>query len=245
MLCLAAVITTPLYGWSGIQRLLDAPLWTQLLWSAAVTLPIAWRRRWPHAVALLIAAVFTAGGIAFGVSLFFPNIALFVAFYSVGAWASDRHRAQLTRMVIIAAMVIWLMIAMFIYATDQDGAADGGGPFSPLVSLLLIQVLSNVTFFAGAYYLGNRAFAQAVEQYDLDQRTAELAAAREQATRQAIALDRVRIARELHDVVAHHVSVMGVQASAARVALDADPRLAREALGSVEDSARAAITELR
>jgi signal transduction histidine kinase len=244
-LCLAAVITTPLYGWSGWDRLLDAPLWVQLLWSAAVTLPIAWRRRWPNGVAVVVAAVFTAGGIAFGVSLFFPNIALFVSFYSVGAWSGNRQHAQLTRGLIFAAMIIWLIVAMFVYATTDDGSVEGAGPFSPLVSVLLIQVLTNVTFFAGAYYLGNRGWAQAVEQYYLQRQEAELAEARERATRQAVALDRIRIARELHDVVAHHVSVMGVQASAARVALDSDIEASRQALGRVEDSARTAITELR
>jgi signal transduction histidine kinase len=55
----------------------------------------------------------------------------------------------------------------------------------------------------------------------------------------------VRIARELHDVVAHHVSVMGIQASAARRAMDRDTGKARTALGAVEDSARTAVDELR
>jgi signal transduction histidine kinase len=57
--------------------------------------------------------------------------------------------------------------------------------------------------------------------------------------------ERVRIARDLHDVVAHHVSVMGVQAGAARRVLDKDPVLAREALQTVEQTARVAIGELR
>ncbi len=57
--------------------------------------------------------------------------------------------------------------------------------------------------------------------------------------------ERVRIARELHDVVAHHVSVMGIQASAARRAMDRDAGKARTALAAVEDSARTAVTELR
>jgi signal transduction histidine kinase len=56
--------------------------------------------------------------------------------------------------------------------------------------------------------------------------------------------ERVRIARELHDVVAHHVSVMGVQAAGARRVMGRDPELAAEALSSIEHSSRRAVAEL-
>jgi signal transduction histidine kinase len=75
-------------------------------------------------------------------------------------------------------------------------------------------------------------------------RTAELAEEREHSTQQALALDRVRIARELHDVVAHHVSVMGVQAGAARRVMTGDPAKASEALTVIESNARSAVDEL-
>lgn len=245
-LCVAAVVTMPLYPWAGLASPTDAPLWLELIWSAVLTLPIIWRRQQPALVALFVAAAFLAGGIAFGVSLFFHNIALFVAFYTVGAWESDRTRARWTRLVIMAAMFAWLIIAIFIYATKStNDAPTQTGPFSPFVSIALIQLLTNVTFFAGAYYLGNRSYAQAIEQDALIRRTQELAQERARSTQQAIMLERLRIARELHDVVAHHVSVMGVQAGAARIAIDRSPETSRTALDQIESSARTAIEELR
>ena len=81
---------------------------------------------------------------------------------------------------------------------------------------MLMQFLVNAAFFGGAYYFGERAYASALAREALEQRTLELEREREVTAAQAVALDRVRIARELHDVVAHHVSVMGVQAGAAR-----------------------------
>ena len=67
---------------------------------------------------------------------------------------------------------------------------------------------------------------------------------REANARQAVFAERVRIARELHDVVAHHVSMMGVQAGAARVVIDRDPGEAKNALSAIETSSRQAVAEL-
>ena len=67
---------------------------------------------------------------------------------------------------------------------------------------------------------------------------------REANARRAVFEERVRIARELHDVVAHHVSMMGVQAGAARVVIDRDRAKAKEALTAIESSSRQAVAEL-
>jgi signal transduction histidine kinase len=247
-LCVAAVITLPLYPWAGVSSPTDAPMWLELIWSAVLCVPLVWRRSHPSAVAILVSAVFIAGGIGFGVSLFFHNIALFVAFYSVGAWDPQRSRSRWVRVSITAAMILWLMVSIFIYATNPSHHADEPaqtGPFSPLVSLAMIQLLTNIVFFLGGYALGDRSFAHAVQRDELDRRNSELARERERSTAQALALERVRIARELHDVVAHHVSMMGVQAGAARLAIGRDQQAAEQALQHVEDSARTAIEELR
>ena len=74
---------------------------------------------------------------------------------------------------------------------------------------------------------------------------AELRREREENARRAVLDERVRIARELHDVVAHHVSVMGVQAGAARRVMRRQPEQAEEALASIEASSRQAVLELQ
>ncbi|MCT7264493.1 histidine kinase dimerization/phosphoacceptor domain-containing protein, partial [Salmonella enterica subsp. enterica serovar Oranienburg] len=79
----------------------------------------------------------------------------------------------------------------------------------------------------------------------LEERTAELEREREVTASQAVALERVRIAREQHDVVAPHVSLMGVQAGVARTVMASDPALATTSLTQVEGSARSALAELR
>jgi signal transduction histidine kinase len=68
---------------------------------------------------------------------------------------------------------------------------------------------------------------------------------REENARRAVFAERVRIARELHDVVAHHVSMMGVQATAARVVIDRDPGKAKTAPSAIETSSRQAVAELQ
>ncbi len=80
---------------------------------------------------------------------------------------------------------------------------------------------------------------------ELESRAARLEQAREADVRAVVAEERTRIARELHDVVAHHVSVMTVQAAAARRTLSRDPERAAEALAAIETIGRGALDEMR
>ncbi len=224
-----------------------APMWASVLWAIGITAPLAFRRRFPCAVSIVVAVMFIVGGTVLVPEVLFTNIALFLAIYTVGAWVPNRRRAALVRVLIIVAMFVWLLISMFIQATDPDAlpSLSRVGLFSPLVAFILIQILTNILYFGAAYFFGERVYQSSRERAALEQRTAELEAERARSARQAVALERVRIARELHDVVAHHVSVMGVQAGAARTVLDADPAAARDALTNVELGARSAIDELR
>ncbi len=217
-----------------------------MVYSAAVTLPLALRRRHPDIVLIVVAIAFFAAGTFHIPDLYVGQVSLFVAMYTVGAWVDDRRRATAARVFVVVAMFVWLLVTMFQAATDPS--ADGPsteGAFSPMAAYMVIQFVINVFYFGGAYYLGDRAYATALARTALEERTAELERERELTAAQAVALDRVRIARELHDVVAHHVSAMGVQAGAARMVLERDPDSARAALGGVEASSRTALEELR
>jgi signal transduction histidine kinase len=217
-----------------------------LLYAFGLTAPLALRRRHPEIVAVVVAIVFIVGVSLRIPEIYVGNIALFIAIYTVGAWVDDRRRAMYVRVAIIIAMFVWLLITTFQSATaPTEEGLSREGLFSPFVAFMLIQFLVNAAFFGGAYYMGDRAYASALERTALEDRTRELEAEREVTAAQAVALDRVRIARELHDVVAHHVSAMGVQAGAARAVMDRDPDAARTALAGVEQSARSALDELR
>ncbi|AWB87439.1 histidine kinase [Mycetocola zhujimingii] len=231
-----------------VAGLYDKPaeMWVCLIWAVLITLPLALRRRFPNTVAIVVSGAFIGGGELQVPELLMCNITLFMALYAVGAWVDNRRTALVVRAVIIAAMLGWLVIAMLRTTTDPD-ALDGFsrvGAFSPLVAYLMIQILTNLLYFGGAYYFGDRSYASAKQKALLEYRTAELERERERTEQQAVALERVRIARELHDVVAHHVSVMGVQAGAARTVLESNPAMARDALANVELGARTAIDEL-
>ncbi|MFE5670592.1 sensor histidine kinase [Agromyces sp. NPDC056523] len=250
---LAAVLTAAtaasvvLYRSTGYGSGVD--WWWAALWVAGIALPLAARRMVPELVALVVAAVFMAGGIAGVGELLFCNITLFIAMYSVGAWSRSRVRSLIVRAVIVLAMFTWLIWSLLYSSAVQDYlpelGRDADGPLSPYVAYGLINVVTNLLYFGGAWYFGDSAYRSARARAELEQRTAELAAERERLRAQAVALERMRIARELHDSVAHHVSVMGVQAGAARRVLERDPQAAASALSSIEQSARDAVDELR
>jgi signal transduction histidine kinase len=219
------------------------PVMEQLGWSLAVTLPLIWRRSRPGLVAVLVAVFFIGLQVRGVQEQQLASGAVFVAIYTLGAWGRDRRRSRRLRLTIIAAMFGWLAIA-WLLAHDEimaDGPPGASGELPPVLAALLNSVIVNVAFFGFAYALGEAARRQ----WQLEAQTAELRAAQAVAGERAVIGERVRIARELHDVVAHHVSVMGIQASACRRVMDKDPERARTALRAVEDSARTAVEELR
>ena len=246
-LFVSAVLSTALGSVAGVYGA-DATEGMQwaLLYSLGLTAPLAMRRRFPEVVVVVIAVVFFVGVTLRIPDLYVSNIAMFIAMYTVGAWVDDRRRAMWVRAGVIVAMFVWLIVTMFQTAIDpSEEGLSRAGVFSPFAAMLLLQLLVNAGFFGGAYYMGDRAYAAAMSRSALEQRTRELEREREVTAAQAVALDRVRIARELHDVVAHHVSAMGVQAGAARAVLERDPDAARRALLGIEESARSAIADLR
>ena len=236
-------VSTLLYSAIGFYDR-PAPWWISAVLIVATTVPLVIRRRHPEIVAVVVGVAFMLTQLLQVPEVLVSNIGLFIAIYSVGAWSMRRRRATIVRAAIVTAMFLWLSLALVAQSSNPEMLArlpEGAGAF---FALGLIQILINLLYFGGAWYFGDRSWHAARSRSTLEARTIELAAERERTAAQSIALERVRIARELHDVVAHHVSVMGIQAGAARRVLARDPLAATSALSSIETSARAAVDEL-
>ncbi|MGM7667738.1 sensor histidine kinase [Microbacterium sp. A93] len=242
----AGIISAALSAVSGLYGEEQAPLWQAIVYLLVLALPLAARRIWPAQVAVIVSVAYFFAATLRVPEMYAGNIAMFIGLYTVGAWMANRRAAMIVRVSIIVGMFIWLMITMYRDAIDTANEEEiVAGAMSPYLAFMMLQLLVNVLYFGGAYYFGEHAWKAAMQRQSLEQRTEDLEREREVTAAQAVALDRVRIARELHDVVAHHVSVMGVQAGAARMVLDQDPARSKQILSSVEESAREAISELR
>ncbi|HEY9424590.1 MAG TPA: sensor histidine kinase [Microterricola sp.] len=243
-LAIATTISLVLFRITGTYE--DTPGWQSTLWVIFMTLPLAFRRRWPEAVAIVASLAFTVAFVFETGEMLFSQISLFVAIYSVGAWGRSRRIATVVRAIIVSGMLAWVFWQLIFYSAVQDYLPElpREGTLSPYLAYGLINILTNLLYFGGAWFFGDAAYRSARARALLEQRTLELAAERERTQQQAVALERLRIARELHDVVAHHVSVMGVQAGAARRVLDRDPAQASAALSLIEQNARSAVEEL-
>ncbi|MBG0833020.1 sensor histidine kinase [Planomonospora sp. ID67723] len=132
------------------------------------------------------------------------------------------------------------LCALAVSFTGRLVTATARGDLGDWTAQLLVAVLTMVFWLVGRSLQLRRAYLS-----ELRDRADRTARAREADTRAARAEERSRIARELHDVVAHHVSVMTVQAAAARRVLPSNPDGAREALSAIEETGRAAMAEMR
>jgi signal transduction histidine kinase len=193
------------------------------------TLPLAARRRFPGAVLALAVASGLAVA-ALGVPVIILGPAILVAVYSVAAYG-DR----------------WVSLAGL-------AAAELGSAAVQLTEVRFENstVVSNGLIFAAAWLLGHfvgvrRAYTARLEERtaELEERTAELDQAREELARRAVAEERLRLARELHDVVAHSMSVIAVQSGVGAHVASTQPEEAAKALAAIEATSRAALEELR
>ncbi|MCO5974891.1 sensor histidine kinase [Actinoallomurus soli] len=189
--------------------------------SGVALMSLTARRRMPVGVLAFVMAVCgTLTVMGYDVSA--PAVAMLIAIYTVAA-----HRGMATSLP-VGALTLMLFIGLLIAA---------GADFWPAVS--------NTVLFVGVWWLGRSLRLRRAYLNELEARARRLERAREADARAARTEERSRIARELHDVVAHHVSVMTVQAGAARRILERDPDAVRDALSTIEQMGRTALGEMR
>jgi signal transduction histidine kinase len=198
-----------------------------------ICLILLWRRRVP--VAVLFAVLFLIGAqvVFFNPSFqtpaaeppFVSFLALLLCVYSIAAYGEERR-----------AVVAGVIAGVVILAADILRLGAGVHPenFIPIW-----------VFCATIWFIGRTIHKSQLQAARLRDLTAQLELEREERARTAVAEERNRIAREMHDVVAHSVSVMVVQSQAAQRLLEGEQRVARQALGSIETTGRQALTEMR
>jgi len=227
------------------------PWWTDSVLALALTViavgsVVGSRTRYGYAfpVAAAIAALFTTAPIALRryrplevlavtvtaetLLLIFSNdspvpVGVIVALYTVAAYCERRVSIR---------AAAWVALPITVGEIVNNGAHFG-------------RVIPELALIAIAWVIGDNLRTRRAYLSELKERAARLEREREEKADRAVVEERARIARELHDVIAHNVSVMVVQAAAGEEVFDEDPERARESLSAVASTGRAALTELR
>ncbi|MFE9607760.1 sensor histidine kinase [Streptomyces sp. NPDC006012] len=196
--------------------------------SAVMSVVMALRRRLPEPMLLLATAT---GAAQFGLDIetTVADFAMLVIVYTVAAtgaqWAS--------RFALVAGLCAASLAQIRWPAEDAS--------FAGQIAMAVFQTVP----FALAWVLGDSMRTRRAYFAQLEERASRLEKEREAQAKVAVAAERARIARELHDVVAHNVSVMVVQADGAAYVLDAAPDQAKKALETISSTGRQALAEMR
>ena len=227
----------------GNRGVATGPGWTMVryLAVAAACGALPFRRRFVApvlgVVAVAVAVLTALGGpggglISGGGSL--AVLAVPVAVYGVAAASVSPGRPTRISATRIGAAGIGAAVAVIVAgALSAVGGPDWGA------------TLLALTLTAAGWLAGENARSRRARLADVLERAAEREREQEQRARQAGAEERLRIARELHDVVAHAMSIIAVRSGVARLVIDVRPDEAREALGIIEGTSRQALAELR
>ena len=201
------------------------PVW-QLPLGLALTSTVAWRR-WAPATAVVVglaAATLVPDPSPLAQSAVFP-IVVILDYYSLGRRSGGSLRRVVAVVLVVGALPsIWL-------TPGDSGLIDAGSVW--------------LFFFIMPFLVGRTVTARAQANLELVREARQLEEDVEEQARRAIASERTRIARDLHDVVAHNVSVMAIQVVAARRVAATDPEGASSALRAVATCGREALVEMR
>ncbi|MGQ3383759.1 sensor histidine kinase [Glutamicibacter sp. TV12E] len=219
---------------------------------AALILPLMFRRRWPIPMMLVSSVAFIASGTSetytVGMQLC-AQLAYFLGLYTAVTWTRNRRALWASLTVVLLAMAVWIVVSLFtsdLYAaTGMRMVEDPAGLLPVEIAYSLYSFLMNLMYFGGAIFLGLISWSNAYSNEIVREQAQRIANQAQQLADRAVNEERLRIARELHDVIAHHIASVGVQASAARLVHDRDPDKSLELMRGIETSARSAVQETR
>ncbi|EFE75515.1 sensor histidine kinase [Streptomyces filamentosus] len=190
---------------------------------------VALRRKAPEKM-LLLAILVGVVQLVFDVRPGIGNFAMLVITYTV-ATVGERWASRLALICSLSAAAL----------SQLRWEAEPGGSWAQVVFVTVIMTVP----FVLAWVLGDSLRTRRAYFDQLEERAARLEREREAQSKVAVAAERARIARELHDVVAHNVSVMVVQADGAAYVMDAAPDQAKQALETISSTGRQALAEMR
>ena len=219
----ADVVLAAVFLGLSLGQVVIAPLTTpalSVLIAVGSTVPLAWRRVYPVAAALVMTSVWLIPTTGF---LFLGYVIAAVMFFSVGAYS------RRTWVVVAVSMVSATVgVVMTLLGPEPEPAAIGA-----------------VLVVVGPVVAGRLVARQRRQTALLEELTGRLVQERATAERAAVAEERARIARELHDVIGHEVTVIALQADAAAAALAKAPERAAAPVAAIRRSATEALAEMR
>jgi signal transduction histidine kinase len=226
----------------GIATLWAARSFEDIRWDVPAVLfvilgtaPLAWRRRYPLSVLVFALGVLTVSRLLGYQETEWTINAIILALYSAGAYGSGRARE------VVRGLGVLTIFALIIYDTVSQDIS--GLPGNELL-LQILSIVGSCIVIVVTWWFGDAVRVRRLREAQLAESVVLLERDRLENARRAVFDERVRIARELHDVVAHHISVMGVQAGAARKVLATRPDKAQEAISNIEASSREAVREM-
>jgi signal transduction histidine kinase len=209
----------------GVDQPWTASPTARTVFAVLIGLPLGWRRRWPFASLGALVAALGVQVIAVDPSVNFGTfVALIISTYAVARYAITR--TAVAGVALIAAVITLVTIS-------------GRGLSSPA------EIVFPLFYLGGSWALGRAMRVRERRTEELSGLAEALRIERDQRARLAVAEERARIARELHDVVAHTVSTIVLQAEAADEIFERDPLRARQTLRTIQEGGRQGLVELR